>query len=156
MSTSALPGVSPPSRGALIAIEGLDRAGKSTQCQLLLERLRAQGHQCVLQRFPGLLYPHPQFPIPNPPFPRGGKNEANIFPLLITCSDRSTPIGKMIDTYLRGGGTMATNTGTDAGTDIGTQTVSPSTDTATPTTTTGDVEDHAIHLLFSANRWELR
>ncbi|KAF8426041.1 thymidylate kinase-domain-containing protein [Tirmania nivea] len=78
----------PPRRGALIAIEGLDRAGKSTQCQLLLDRLQREGHNAVLQKFP----------------------------------DRTTPIGTMIDSYLRSG---------------------------------SDLEDHAIHLLFSANRWEL-
>ena len=36
-------------RGALIVIEGLDRAGKSTQCALLLARLRA----AQLVKFPG-------------------------------------------------------------------------------------------------------
>jgi dTMP kinase len=35
--------------------------------------------------------------------------------------DRTTPIGKMIDAYLKGA---------------------------------SEIEDHAIHLLFSANRWE--
>ncbi|KAF8477022.1 thymidylate kinase-domain-containing protein [Kalaharituber pfeilii] len=77
-----------PSPGALVAIEGLDRAGKSTQCVLLLKRLQDRGRKVVLQRFP----------------------------------DRTTPIGKMIDSYLRSG---------------------------------ADLDDHAIHLLFSANRWEL-
>lgn len=36
--------------------------------------------------------------------------------------DRTTPIGKMIDAYLR---------------------------------SQSEMDDHAIHLLFSANRWEL-
>ena len=36
--------------------------------------------------------------------------------------DRTTPIGQMIDAYLR---------------------------------STSELDDHAIHLLFSANRWEL-
>ncbi|PUU78667.1 thymidylate kinase-domain-containing protein, partial [Tuber borchii] len=75
-------------RGALIAIEGLDRAGKSTQCQLLMDRLAEVNIPAHLQKFP----------------------------------DRTTPIGKMINAYL-----------------------------STATT----LEDHAIHLLFSANRWEL-
>lgn len=39
-----------------------------------------------------------------------------------SCSDRTTPIGKLIDSYLRG---------------------------------SSNQEDHSIHLLFSANRWEI-
>ncbi|KAF2095927.1 thymidylate kinase [Rhizodiscina lignyota] len=76
-------------RGTLIVFEGLDKAGKSTQCQLLVESLqKAQGRNVKHLRFP----------------------------------DRSTPIGSMIDSYLRG---------------------------------QSHQEDHVIHLLFSANRWEL-
>jgi dTMP kinase len=41
------------SRGALIVVEGLDRAGKSTQCDLLCDHLRAAGHQVKRMRFPG-------------------------------------------------------------------------------------------------------
>ncbi|KAL9598686.1 MAG: hypothetical protein Q9219_004355 [cf. Caloplaca sp. 3 TL-2023] len=74
-------------RGALIVIEGLDRAGKSTQSERLVQALQRQGHRSKRMRFP----------------------------------DRSTPIGKSIDTYLKG---------------------------------ETDQEDHAVHLLFSANRWE--
>ncbi|KAL8711458.1 MAG: hypothetical protein Q9220_004116 [cf. Caloplaca sp. 1 TL-2023] len=74
-------------RGALIVIEGLDRAGKSTQCELLFQYLQGQGRPVKRLRYP----------------------------------DRSTSIGKSIDSYLKG--------------DIQT-------------------EDHVIHLLFSANRWE--
>ncbi|KAF3912820.1 hypothetical protein AA313_de0202019 [Arthrobotrys entomopaga] len=44
----------PLPRGALIAIEGLDRAGKSTQCSLLLDRLQKEGIQAKLQKFPDL------------------------------------------------------------------------------------------------------
>ena len=74
----------------------------------------------------------------------------------------------MIDAYLRGGGTASgiVTTGTGAGVDADARTESTSvgvanpspttTTTATTTATTGDVEDHAIHLLFAANRWELR
>lgn len=40
-------------RGALIVIEGLDRAGKSTQCERLASRLETQGHQVKRMRFPG-------------------------------------------------------------------------------------------------------
>ncbi|KAA8910443.1 thymidylate kinase-domain-containing protein [Sphaerosporella brunnea] len=76
----------PPTRGALIVIEGLDRAGKSTQCSRLQQR------------------------IPNS--------------RIIKFPDRSTPIGQLINNYL--------------------------TSASSPPLT-----DQAIHLLFSANRWEL-
>ncbi|KAL8929496.1 MAG: hypothetical protein Q9208_001165 [Pyrenodesmia sp. 3 TL-2023] len=75
------------SRGALIVIEGLDRAGKSTQCEKLTQILQQQGRPVNHMRFP----------------------------------NRSTSIGKSINSYLKG-------------------------DT--------QHEDHVIHLLFSANRWE--
>ncbi|KAI9822623.1 MAG: Thymidylate kinase [Pycnora praestabilis] len=75
-------------RGTLVVVEGLDKAGKSTQCAKLVENLQQEGSNVRHIRFP----------------------------------DRTTPIGKMIDTYLRG------------------QT---------------QQEDHVIHLLFSANRWEI-
>ncbi|KAK7189813.1 hypothetical protein DPSP01_008774 [Paraphaeosphaeria sporulosa] len=74
-------------RGKLIVFEGLDRAGKSTQCQMLVEALQKDGVRVKHMRFP----------------------------------DRTTPIGQMINSYLSG---------------------------------QSEQEDHAIHLLFSANRWE--
>ncbi|WFC98383.1 dTMP kinase [Malassezia yamatoensis] len=70
-------------RGALIVVEGLDRAGKSTQVERLVATLHAR-----LVKFP----------------------------------DRTTQIGKMINSYL---------------------------------TNAQDINDEAIHLLFSANRWEI-
>ncbi|XP_062355194.1 thymidylate kinase isoform X4 [Cinclus cinclus] len=39
-------------RGALIALEGVDRAGKSTQGRRLVEALRQAGHRADLLRFP--------------------------------------------------------------------------------------------------------
>lgn len=75
-------------RGALVVFEGLDKAGKSTQCASVAARLQQAGHKVLALRFP----------------------------------DRSTPIGQMIDAYLKGN---------------------------------SEQEDHVIHLLFSANRWEL-
>ncbi|RDI77556.1 hypothetical protein Vi05172_g12391 [Venturia inaequalis] len=74
-------------RGKLIVLEGLDRAGKSSQCVKLAERLQKEGHKVRHMRFP----------------------------------DRTTPIGQMINSYLTG---------------------------------ISEQEDHVIHLLFSANRWE--
>lgn len=78
---------SPPSRGAFIVFEGADRAGKSTQCQMLLDHMKSQGIDAELWRFP----------------------------------DRTTSIGTMINSYL---------------------------------TSKSDIDDAAVHLLFSANRWE--
>ena len=74
-------------RGHFIVFEGLDRAGKTTQCVRLVRYLEEQGRRVKHLRFP----------------------------------NRSTPIGQMIDAYLKGDSTQ---------------------------------EDHVIHLLFSANRWE--
>ncbi|KAJ3090776.1 hypothetical protein HK102_002735 [Quaeritorhiza haematococci] len=75
------------SRGALIVVEGCDRSGKSTQCQMLQERLQAAGHNVQAMKFP----------------------------------DRTTGTGKIIDQYLQ---------------------------------QKRELDDRAIHLLFSANRWE--
>lgn len=71
-----------------MAVEGLDRSGKSTQCDLLVESLTAQtGKKTHLFKFP----------------------------------DRTTPMGQIINQYLTSGTALS---------------------------------DEAIHLLFSANRWE--
>ena len=75
--------VSSVRRGALIVVEGLDRSGKSTQVDRLVQHLHAR---------------HVKFP------------------------ERATAIGSMINGYL---------------------------------TRKSDINDHAVHLLFSANRWEM-
>ena len=41
------------SRGNLIVFEGLDRAGKSTQCEMLVEALQKDGLKVKHMRFPG-------------------------------------------------------------------------------------------------------
>ncbi|KAM9663816.1 thymidylate kinase isoform 1-T1 [Trichechus inunguis] len=74
-------------RGALIVLEGVDRAGKSTQSRKLVAALCADGYRAELLRFP----------------------------------ERSTEIGKLLSSYLE---------------------------------KKTEVEDHSVHLLFSANRWE--
>ena len=74
-------------RGAFVLLEGVDRCGKTTQCQLLLQRLLAAGIAAAAMRFP----------------------------------DRTTASGKIIDQYLQ---------------------------------QKSEMDDRAIHLLFSANRWE--
>ncbi|XP_077205172.1 thymidylate kinase [Paroedura picta] len=74
-------------RGALIVLEGVDRAGKSTQGRRLVEALQAGGHPAELLRFP----------------------------------ERTTEIGRLISSYLE---------------------------------KKNNLEDHTVHLLFSANRWE--
>lgn len=43
----------PVSRGAFIVVEGLDRAGKSTQVKKLCDRLYAEGHNVKAIGFPG-------------------------------------------------------------------------------------------------------
>jgi Thymidylate kinase len=40
-------------RGTFILFEGVDRCGKTTQCDLLVRRLKEQGHKAVHMRFPG-------------------------------------------------------------------------------------------------------
>lgn len=75
-------------RGALIAIEGIDRVGKTTIAHQVVDSLCKSGMPAEYIRFP----------------------------------DRSTPVGRLISSYLTGG---------------------------------DHLDDHAIHLLFSANRWEL-
>ncbi|XP_078521802.1 thymidylate kinase [Lissotriton helveticus] len=74
-------------RGALIVLEGVDRAGKSTQCRRLVEALVSAGGSAELVRFP----------------------------------ERTTEIGRLISSYLE---------------------------------KKSDLDDHTVHLLFSANRWE--
>jgi dTMP kinase len=56
--------VSKPARGAFIVIEGLDRAGKTTQVKRLCDKLYAQGHNIKAIRFPGIY----QFPYVTIPF----------------------------------------------------------------------------------------
>jgi dTMP kinase len=43
-------------RGALIVVEGLDRAGKSSQCERLRDSLQASGHSVKYIRFPGIYF----------------------------------------------------------------------------------------------------
>lgn len=76
-------------RGALIVIEGLDRAGKSTQVSRIVNAFDAE-----YIKFPGTLM----------------------------LTDRTTAIGSLINDYL---------------------------------TNKKDMDDHAVHLLFAANRWEV-
>ena len=42
------------SRGALVVIEGIDRSGKSTQCEKLVQSLKNAGHQVKGLKFPGI------------------------------------------------------------------------------------------------------
>jgi dTMP kinase len=74
-------------RGLLIVVEGLDRSGKSTQCEMLCKHIEKQGKKAKYVKFP----------------------------------DRTTPTGIMINSYL---------------------------------TNRAQLDDHSVHLLFSANRWE--
>lgn len=40
-------------RGALIVLEGVDKAGKTTQCNKLVQALQQSGRPAELMRFPG-------------------------------------------------------------------------------------------------------
>jgi dTMP kinase len=40
-------------RGSFIVLEGLDRSGKTTQSEKLLEYFRSQGREARIRRFPG-------------------------------------------------------------------------------------------------------
>lgn len=40
-------------RGALIVLEGVDRAGKTTQCKKLVEALQQSDRPAEMMRFPG-------------------------------------------------------------------------------------------------------
>lgn len=93
-------------RGALIVVEGLDRAGKSSQCEMLRNYLSEQGKAVKYIRFPGMQ----------------SRDRQKCCHCSNTSLDRTTPIGKLIDSYLRG---------------------------------SANQDDHSIHLLFSANRWEV-
>ena len=65
-------------RGAFIVLEGLDRSGKTTQTAKLVEKIESLGKPCKLIKFPGLSLPCARLN-----------------------ADRTTTIGKMIDSYLR-------------------------------------------------------
>ena len=52
-SESKLLKMSGVQRGKLIVVEGLDRAGKSTQVELLVNNLVKEGHKVEQKRFPG-------------------------------------------------------------------------------------------------------
>ena len=51
-----MPGPSAITRGALVVVEGLDRSGKSTQCQRLSKYLAEQGQRVKYIKFPGDSY----------------------------------------------------------------------------------------------------
>lgn len=40
-------------RGALIVLEGVDKAGKTTQCKKLVQALQQSGRPAEMMRFPG-------------------------------------------------------------------------------------------------------
>lgn len=119
-------------RGALIVLEGVDKAGKTTQCNKLVQALRQSGRPAEMMRFPGKTYCH--FTLAWPCF--GGFSSLLELELEIPLScninetsctiffgvDRTTTIGQLISAYLEN---------------------------------KSDLEDHTVHLLFSANRWEL-
>ena len=107
-------------RAPFIVIEGLDRSGKTTQTGKLYETLKDIGVEAKLIKFPG----EPEYlPFRAIITPHVSHSNCMIFSFSdLIYIDRTTPIGQMIDAYLR---------------------------------STSELDDHSIHLLFSANRWEL-
>lgn len=111
-------------------LEGVDKAGKTTQCKKLVQALQQSGRPAEMMRFPGepcgCLSPQPACGVPLCPC-TGVWREYN-FALLCFCvllfpgADRTTTIGQLISAYLE---------------------------------KRSDLEDHTVHLLFSANRWEM-
>ena len=67
-------------RGLLIAFEGVDRAGKSTQIELLLRWIRENRTVSSEGNSPAKAGPYAE---------------------LIKFPERSTPVGKIIDSYLK-------------------------------------------------------
>ncbi|CBY01563.1 hypothetical protein LEMA_P003500.1 [Plenodomus lingam JN3] len=103
-------------RGRLIVFEGLDRAGKSTQCAKLVADLRNDGRVVRHLRFPGMF---------SLAFIVGWQRKVDVWDFHGKKRKKeciTTRIGQMIDSYLSG---------------------------------QSEQEDHVIHLLFSANRWEV-
>jgi dTMP kinase len=49
----AFPNATILKRGSLIVVEGLDRSGKSSQCQRLFDHFRLQGQRVRYVKFPG-------------------------------------------------------------------------------------------------------
>lgn len=96
-------------RGRLIVIEGLDRSGKSTQCQRLVTALSQNASPS-------------QHTAPSTTAVLSKESLGTSAAILQKFPDRSTTIGTMIDHYLQ---------------------------------QKSDLDDRCIHLLFSANRWEL-
>lgn len=47
------PSIDKEKRGALVVVEGLDRAGKSSQCELLYRSLLDMNYKTKYIRFPG-------------------------------------------------------------------------------------------------------
>ncbi|KDN38943.1 P-loop containing nucleoside triphosphate hydrolase protein [Tilletiaria anomala UBC 951] len=112
-------------RGNFIVVEGLDRAGKSTQVDLLVQRfLRGDRFSSEHREGVSIAAQHQRDAGSQAPASHeedGPTAEAVEKAIVYKFPDRTTPIGKMIDAYLQS------------------QT---------------DIDDRAIHLLFSANRWE--
>lgn len=135
-------------RGALIVLEGVDKAGKTTQCNRLVQALQQSGRPAEMMRFPGKTWvrlPLRVFLRPAAGFMRAlhrcdwsrfhaqincvialnRQRRATVTPppcVVFIGADRSTTIGKLISSYLEN---------------------------------KSDLEDHTVHLLFTANRWEL-
>nr|CAD7198316.1 unnamed protein product [Timema douglasi] len=74
-------------RGALIVFEGCDRAGKTTQCKKLVDALVQKGFPAKYMNFPAVIHFCRLINFPN-------------VKQHVLLTDRTTPVGKIIDGYL--------------------------------------------------------
>ena len=147
-------------RGMFILFEGVDRSGKTTQCTRLVEHLKASDVPVEFMRFPGALtftrLPHtarcpchcsvsydpsdPSIPIhpPTPPPGATGTDHLCLFPLRAIRPITPTPA---LPAHPH-------RPLPDRTTSIGQMINSYLTGGC-------ELDDHAIHLLFAANRWEV-
>lgn len=138
-------------RGVFILIEGLDRAGKSTQCKMLHEVLAKQSIEQSIQ-------PQQQQSIDSSSQQSNNAhsmesatstqisnndndNDDKSNCLLLRFPDRTTPIGQMINEYLAQKPVCASAS-------------NESTLTQQQQEPKPKPDLHSMHLLFSANRWE--
>lgn len=131
-------------RGALILFEGVDRCGKTTQARKLVDALNASGQTAVFMRFPGASVaggdPQHARREPCPVFASscGWRREVDGGDVGRGCT-REARIPPLLPICLL----------PDRETAIGSMINAYLSNAA-------ELDDHAIHLLFSANRWEKR
>ena len=144
-------------RGAFILFEGVDRCGKTTQARRLVESLAAGGLPVVFMRFPGASC------SPSP------------LPCSVVVAPRAQGLGRSAAWVRRRPAAARVRAGWGGGLPgFASASLRPVTDTVRPPpgpvdretaigqqinaylTNAAELDDHVVHLLFSANRWEKR